>query len=311
MFRKVYFSLIILLTGFLLSSCVNEYESNIRMDGPTIAIVGPDKKIYVGDGYYNSRIVVYDLAGKFIHSWGSKGYGKGQVQNPHGLAFDKEGRLLVADRDNGRIQLFDKDGKYLDEWHNSELGRPWSLDTDENGFIYAIDGGDQNEDNPRGGIVKLSARGELICRFSSFGTGLGELNWGHSISVSDNGENVFAVDLNNARVQKFISSNQNKDNYSVDLEWADSSYKPIKTPLGIAYKNEILYLTLDGKYEPILLLNASNGKLISKMGAGIFERAHGIFIDDENTIWVTDVEANKIFRLDTAGEIILVIDGAI
>jgi DNA-binding beta-propeller fold protein YncE len=311
MFRKMFDGLLFILSVFTLNSCVSEYESNVRMDGPTIAIVGPDQNLYVGDGYYNSRIVVYDLAGRFLYSWGSKGYGKGQLQNPHGLAFDNEGRLLVADRDNGRIQLFGKAGKYLSEWHSKELGRPWSLDIDEYGFIYSIDGGDQDEDNPRSGIVKLSATGELICRFSSFGTEPSELNWGHSIAVSDNGDRVFAVDLKNARVQKFFSSNQSKDNYNVDLDWADGSFKSDKAPLGIAYKNEILYVTLDGKGEPILLLNANNGQLNNKIGSGIFERAHGIFVDEENSIWVTDVDANKIFKLNSAGDVLLIIDGQI
>lgn len=309
---KRFLSGIITFAGLLcLSACVSEYETNVRMDGPTIAIVGPDQKLYVGDGYYNSRIVVYDLLGRFLNSWGSKGYGKGQIQNPHGLVFDKEGRLLVADRDNGRIQLFDELGNYLDEWHSKELGRPWSLVTDEYGFVYSIDGGDQDDYKPRSGIVKLSPNGEFICRFSSFGTGPGELNWGHSIAVSDNGEEVFAADFKNARVQKFTANNQSKENYIVDLEWANSSYNSEKTPLGIAYKNEILFVTLDGKGEPILLLNANNGQLVNKIGTGVFERAHGIFVDDENSIWVTDVEANKIYRLNLTGDVLLIIDGDI
>lgn len=309
---KSFFTGMITFAGLLfLSACVSEYESNVRMDGPTLAIVGPDQKLYVGDGYYNSRIVVYDLSGQFLYSWGSKGYAKGQIQNPHGLVFDKEGRLLVADRDNGRIQLFDKEGNYLSEWHSEELGRPWSLCTDDEGFIYSIDGGDQDDDNPRSGIVKLSPDGEIICRFSSFGTGLGELNWGHSIAVSDNGEEVFAVDLKNARVQKFIASNQDKENYVVNLEWADSSFNSDKAPLGIAYKNGILFVTVDGKGEPIQLLNASTGQLVDKIGEGIFERAHGIFVDDQSTIWITDVDANKIYRLNPAGEVLLIIDGKI
>ncbi len=311
MFRRLFSGLLLVVVLFSLNSCVSEYESNVRMDGPTIAIVGPDQKLYVGDGYYNSRIVVYDLTGRFLFSWGSKGYGKGQIQNPHGLVFDEKGKLLVADRDNGRIQLFEKEGNYISEWHSEELGRPWSLDTDENGFIYSIDGGDQDEDNPRSGIVKLSPNGEIICRFSSFGTGLGQLNWGHSIAVSAHGDNVFAVDLKNARVQKFISSTQSKNDYIFDLEWADSSFKPDKPPLGIAYKNEILFVTLDGKGEPILLLNANNGQLINKIGEGIFERAHGISVDEESSIWVTDVDANKIYRLNSAGVVLLIIDGQI
>lgn len=311
MIKRV-FSCVLIITGLLsLNSCVSEYESNVRMDGPTLAIVGPDQKLYVGDGYYNSRIVVYNLAGKFLKSWGSKGYSKGQIQNPHGLAFDKEGRLLIADRDNGRIQLFDKEGNYLDEWHSEELGRPWSLVTDEDGFLYSIDGGDQDADNPRSGIVKLAPDGKVICRFSSFGNGPGELNWGHSIAVSEDGEEVFAVDLKNARVQKFISNNQNNDNYVVDLVWAESSFKPSKPPLGIAYKNGIVYVTLDGEGEPILLLNTNNGQLMKEIGEGLFERAHGIFVDEEYSIWITDVDANKIYRLNSAGDVLSIIDGQI
>lgn len=311
MIKRFYWPIMTFTILLFLSACVSEYEANFRMDGPTLAIVGPDQKLYVGDGYYNSRIVVYDLSGQFLYSWGSKGYGRGQIQYPHGLAFDKDGRLLVADRDNGRIQLFDKCGNYIDEWHSAELGRPWSLITDEYGFVYSIDGGDQNDDNPRSGIVKLSPDGEIICRFSSFGNAPGELNWGHSIAVSDNGEEVFAVDLKNARVQKFIAINQSKENYTVNLEWTDSSYKTEKAPLGIAYKNEILFVTLDGKGEPILLLNSNNGQLVNKIGSGIFERAHGIFVDDENTIWVTDVDANRVYRLNTIGDVLLIIDGKI
>ena len=105
--------------------------------------------------------------------------------------------------------------------------------------------------------------------------------------------------------------NQNYDNYTVDSEWADISSKSDKAPLGIAYKNEILYVTLDGEGEPILLLNANNGQLINEIGEGIFERAHGIFVDEENSIWITDVDANKIYRLNSAGDVLTIIDGQI
>ena len=35
---------------------------------------------------------------------------------PHGVTIDAQRRVYVADRDNRRIQIFDENGRYLDEW---------------------------------------------------------------------------------------------------------------------------------------------------------------------------------------------------
>ena len=42
--------------------------------------------------------------------------GPGEFRTPHALAMDSRGRLFVADRGNHRIQIFDQDGKFLEEW---------------------------------------------------------------------------------------------------------------------------------------------------------------------------------------------------
>ncbi|MEE2899919.1 MAG: hypothetical protein VX815_15775, partial [Gemmatimonadota bacterium] len=49
-------------------------------------------------------------------AWGSEGTGPGQFNEPHSLAFDSRGRLFVGDRVNQRIQVFDQQGNFLDEW---------------------------------------------------------------------------------------------------------------------------------------------------------------------------------------------------
>ena len=71
----------------------------------------------VSDGYVNSRVVQFSKDGKFIRIiGGAKGSGPGQLQLPHGIAIDSKGRLLVADSDNKRIAVFDKDGKFIENW---------------------------------------------------------------------------------------------------------------------------------------------------------------------------------------------------
>jgi DNA-binding beta-propeller fold protein YncE len=71
---------------------------------------------YVADGYCNARIIQYDAAGQKIREWGQAGTGPGEFDLPHSLAVSPEGDVYVADRENGRVQWFTPDGKYLGEW---------------------------------------------------------------------------------------------------------------------------------------------------------------------------------------------------
>src|SRR3974390_587332 len=68
---------------------------------------------FISDGYINSRIAKIDKDGKWVKSWGEPGAGPGQFNTPHSVAADEAGNVYVADRGNGRIQVFDGDGKFL------------------------------------------------------------------------------------------------------------------------------------------------------------------------------------------------------
>ena len=75
--------------------------------------------------------------GKFIKRWGKLGTGPGEFNVPHSLAMDSQGRLFVADRGNNRIQIFDQDGKLLDQW--KQFGKPCSIFIDKNDVLYVTD----------------------------------------------------------------------------------------------------------------------------------------------------------------------------
>src|ERR1700731_785400 len=68
---------------------------------------------YISDGYINSRVAKVDPNGKWLKSWGEPGDGPGQLNTPHSIAADAQGNIYVADRGNRRIQVFDRDGKFL------------------------------------------------------------------------------------------------------------------------------------------------------------------------------------------------------
>jgi len=114
-------------------------------DRPSAVAVAPDGTIYVADGHggdSNARIVKIAPDGKIIKTWGKKGSGPGEFNEPHGIALDSTGRVFVADRVNSRIQIFDPDGNFLAEW--KQFGRPSAVFIDRNDVIYVADS--QTED---------------------------------------------------------------------------------------------------------------------------------------------------------------------
>ncbi len=83
------------------------------------------------------------------------------------------------------------------------IGRPWAVEVGRDGYLYAVDGGDQDPDKPRSGLLVLSRDGEVIARWSRYGYQAGQLVWPHDLAVSARAE-VFVGEVFDAnRVQKF------------------------------------------------------------------------------------------------------------
>jgi DNA-binding beta-propeller fold protein YncE len=183
---------------------------------------------YISDGYINSRIAKIDKEGNWIKSWGEPGTGRGQFNTPHSIATDHAGNVYVADRGNGRIQVFDGDGKYLREiqinvpydhkihpWMGNmpsqppvtqEMfaplnktmlnGSPWAIciTPGPQQVLYASDG-------YPGRIYKLTLDGKVLGVLGTSGHGSGQFGWIHELACPS--ENIlFAAELLNWRVQK-------------------------------------------------------------------------------------------------------------
>ena len=68
---------------------------------------GPNGDVFVSDGYVNSRVVQFTADGKLVRIFGGKkGGGPGELNTPHGVAIDTQGRVLVADSGNKRVAIF-------------------------------------------------------------------------------------------------------------------------------------------------------------------------------------------------------------
>jgi DNA-binding beta-propeller fold protein YncE len=150
---------------------------------PSAVAFGPDGTLYVADGYGASRVHRFAPEGTLLGSWGSPGKGLGQFTTPHGLWVLADGRVLVADRENDRVQCFTATGEWLAEW--TDFPRPMDIWSDPTGAVYVTD------QVPR--LSRLSPDGALTGRCRPV------LNGAHGICGDAQGR-LYLAEVNPSRV---------------------------------------------------------------------------------------------------------------
>jgi DNA-binding beta-propeller fold protein YncE len=109
-------------------------DPNRPFCGSTDVAFAKNGHVFVSDGYCNGRFIEYSADGKKIREWGKRGKGRGEFNNAHDIAIHPDGRIFVADRENGRLQWFDAEGKYLGEHHFG--GQLFSVAISNKGEVY-------------------------------------------------------------------------------------------------------------------------------------------------------------------------------
>jgi DNA-binding beta-propeller fold protein YncE len=154
-----------------------DYRTIQRIAGPfnapTNVAIADNGELFVADGYGNARIHRFSPTGELLHSWGEPGSGPGQFYVPHGIGFDRDGTLLICDRENHRLVRYSTEGKFLEEW--TGIARPCEVAVDPDGNVFIAELGYRagmypgNEPPPgqtTGGRVSIySSDKRLLSRF--------------------------------------------------------------------------------------------------------------------------------------------------
>ncbi len=157
--RDAHQVLICSLDGTLLDSLGERHRPQWQepFNHPTDVAVAADGEIYVSDGYGNSSVHRFSAAGELKRTWGRPGTGPGEFSTPHGIWVDRSERVLVGDRENNRLQIFDREGEYLSEW--GDFYHPMDIYEDDRGMVFVTD------QTPR--ISVMSPEGRLVGRCGS------------------------------------------------------------------------------------------------------------------------------------------------
>ncbi len=177
-------------------------DDETHFNRPTFMAWLPDGTFFVADGYQNTRVVKFDANGRYLAEWGSRGtppdeQRPGYFNNVHGIAVDPATRrVFVNDRQNHRVQVFDENGEFLDQW------RFGPTPSDIHLLMIAGDGALWAADRGTNKMLKYDLEGNLLYSWGTWGDFPGGF-WGvHGISVDDEG-NFYVAEVDAARVQKY------------------------------------------------------------------------------------------------------------
>jgi hypothetical protein len=157
-------------------------------------LVAPNGDSFVADGHDfsgaggnpNARILKFDSNRKLIKSWGRKGSGPGGSNN--------------------RIQIFDQDGNFIDQW--TQFSRPSGVYIDKNGVIYVADSESGTANSGHGawkrGIHIGSARDGSVTAFITDPDENATTTSAAEGVTADAMDNIFGAEVGPKRMMKYI-----------------------------------------------------------------------------------------------------------
>jgi sugar lactone lactonase YvrE len=164
-------------------------------NAPTKMVTAASGDLFASDGYGNAAVHHFSPRGELHGSWGEPGDKPGAFNIPHSVLVLPDERVLVCDRENSRIQIFDLEGRFLDAW--TDLARPDDACVDTAGNVYVAELGERaalfpwmtppwGQDRPAR-ISVLDSSGKVLARWGEDPGGALQFVAPHGIAVDSHG----------------------------------------------------------------------------------------------------------------------------
>ena len=183
----------------MIESTIQKTIDSLHLD-PVDVSIGLNDQIVVLDWSQDCRrVVILNKEGELIKSFGSYGDEDGQFDDPNGVDVDEEGRIIVVDSGNHRIQVFDNDGSFIRSFGSrspeGQFDQPQSVVVDRDGNIVISDSGNDR-------IQVMDIEGNFIRCFGTEGSGDSQFNCPRGVDVDGEGR-IVVCDSENGRVSVF------------------------------------------------------------------------------------------------------------
>lgn len=249
----------------------------------------------------------YDLAtGDFIFGFGPFGYNAAtdsQIDAPERIIEDPSGKILVIERFQHKIKVFDATGTYLTSIGSQGAGNnqffdPTDIAFDKNNLMYVCDSGNHR-------IQVFNADGTYNRTIGSGpGAAAGQLNSPTGVDVDEN-LNVYVLDKTNKRVQIFKA-----DGTTSVVGTSGANPGQLNFPYRVRVNSEgDIFVSERSRYE--LIKYSANGTLVGYYTgnpADPFQELYDFEMDADDNIYLTSTLSGKIQVLDKNGTYIKTLD---
>uniref|UniRef100_UPI00358FFEE6 E3 ubiquitin-protein ligase TRIM71 isoform X2 n=1 Tax=Myxine glutinosa TaxID=7769 RepID=UPI00358FFEE6 len=236
----------------------------------------------------------YSSLTKALRSFGGPGSADGQLCRPWGICIDSEGRVIVADRSNDRIQVFSPSGSFLFKFgaHGAAPGlfdRPAGVawDAGRGGRIVVAD-----KDNHR--VQVFSGDGRFLSAFGERGSDSGQFCYPWDVAVGGSAGVIAVSDTRNHRVQLFSADGSFLNKYGFE----GAFWKHFDSPRGVAFDADSRLLVTDFNNHRLLVVRpdcrAARFLGAPGHGPGQFLRPQGVAVDAEGRIAVADSRNHRV-----------------
>ena len=233
----------------------------------------------------------YQSIGVPISCFGTEGEGDGQLCRPWGVCSTRDGHIVVADRSNNRIQVFNRQGHFIYKFgsagsRNGQFDRPAGVTCDLQGRIIVAD-----KDNHRVQLFEID--GTFVLKFGEKGNKNGQFNYPWDVAVNTEGQ-ILVSDTRNHRVQLFNADGSFLNKYGFEgVLW-----KHFDSPRGVTFNHEGHMVVTDFNNHRLLVISSDfqTARFLGSEGtsSGQFLRPQGVAIDEEGNIIVADSRNHRI-----------------
>jgi sugar lactone lactonase YvrE len=259
------------------------------------------------NGYYTLRVTAVDCVGnktvvetevyvgqaEVVLEFGGIGKEVGKFNSPSYICIDTSSNVWISDTNNDRIQVFDKNGKFLKEITGYEIkssgnsqgkgqnkkqysyfNKPTGISVDKEGNIYIAD---RNNDR----IVKLDSEGKFVFELKGF-------NKPHSLVLDDIG-NIYVADRNNNRIQKFSPAGELLMTITTAVEYS------LNKPQGVIVVDSLgrIYVT-DRNNNRVLVYSSTGVYLCEISSLSGLNKPDGIYVSNTGFVYVCDSNNDRV-----------------
>ena len=278
---------------------------SVEFDETVLRLAGTIGRVIVTDSTrLASRLPVVEYEGKVysvLSIGGISGFEEGQFSEPFGVSVHYlTGNIFVADQGNNRVQVFDKDGKYLYKFGDingaGKMKHPLCIDFYQNKvFVSQYMGGC---------LLVYDLNGTFLQQIGTPGNGEAQFNNPFGITINQSDGKIFVCDCGNNRVQIFSKDFQFKSQFGKGI---------LKYPIDIKLTSEFIYVLSNTK--PFLYsfrhgLTQIQSPVLTSISKHLSYPC-SFFIDGAGNFIISDYKQNAVIIFNHQGDVIHRITGSV